>query len=613
MYFINTTLLFLFFSIIGFGQNSEFVKLDSFFRILEEHDRFLGSVAISRDGQIIYSKAIGYADIETNVPNTIETKFRIGSITKTFTATLIMKAVEMGNISLDDTIDEYFPNIQNADKITVRHLLNHRSGINTFTDRQYLSWYTKPIAPIDLLEKIVKKGIGFEPDDRYEYSNSNYVLLTFILENVFGNAYAQILEQYIVRPLKLENTSYGGIINPIQNEARSYRMNTEWTLEPEGDMSIPLGAGGIISTPTDLCFFVEALFNGKLISAEGLEQMKPVGEDSYGFALQPNSFDDLNGWGHGGVIDAFTSSISYLEESNLSFALSSNGSNYGKHEIAMAVLNEVLGKPYELPSFEFIELDAEDLDQYLGIYETDELPMDIAISREGNQLIGKATGRASFLLMAEGNHRFFGMKLGIKMHFKPSEKTMHFEQGGLKFKLTLKQSLESIEATNEDLDQYLGTFVSDQLPIDLTVRREGNTLICQGTGQPSFPLTTEGNHKFSYKEIGLKITFIPEENKMLFEQGGASFEMKLEQSIESIETNLEDLDQYLGTFVSDQLPIDLTISREENMLICQGTGQPSFPLTTEGNHKFSNKEIGLKITFIPEEKKMQFEQGGCSI
>jgi len=109
---------------------------------------------------------------------------------------------------------------------------------------------------------------------------------------------------------------------------------------------------------------------------------------------------------------------------------------------------------------------------------------------------------------------------------------MHFEQQGMAFDFTLKQlseSIESPELTSEDLDQYVGTYVSDELPMDLTISREENTLIAQGTGQASFPLTTEGDHIFSKKEYGLKITFIPSEKKMHFEQGGTEFTMTLEK------------------------------------------------------------------------------------
>lgn len=532
MKYIITTIACLFVSIIGLGQNTQFSKLDKFFTTLEENDRYFGSVAVSRGGEIIYTKAIGYADLEKKIPNTSETKFRIGSISKTFTATLIMKAVEMGKVDLDDTIEKYFPRIKNADKISIRHLLNHRSGINTFTDRNFFSWHLEPITKAALLDTIVSKGIGFEADAKHFYSNSNYVLLSFLLERTFDKSYSDILEQYIIEPLALENTTYGGKINSSKGEARSYRMKDAWTLSSEEDMSIPQGAGGIISTPADLCRFAKALFNGKLISAQSLAQMKPLTDASYGFGIEETKIDEMTGWGHTGAIDAYSSSLTYFEESDVSLALICNGSNYGSHDVAIAVLREVFDKPYELPSFDFIELSSEDLDQYVGTYESDKLPMDLTVSKEGNTLSLGIPGQASDVLKAEGDHKFSILKYGVKIKFIPEEKMMHFEQQGMAFELSMKQATQAASSpkpSKVDLDQYLGTYTSDQLPLDITFSKEAGKLIAQGTGQPSFPLTAEGDHVFSNEEIGLLITFIPAEKKMRFAQAGAEFEMKLEE------------------------------------------------------------------------------------
>ncbi|MEM8528701.1 MAG: serine hydrolase domain-containing protein [Bacteroidota bacterium] len=522
---IITVLTFLFLTQIGFSTTEDFAKLDNFFKILEENDRFLGSVAVARNGKIIYSKAIGYADIATKQANTKDTKFRIGSITKTFTATLVMKAVEMNKISLEETIDTYFPRIENAEKITVRHLLNHRSGIKTFTDRDYFSWHTQAILASDLLDKIISKGIEFEPNAKFSYSNSNYVLLTFLLEAIFEQSYPELLHQYITEPLNLTNTHYGKKIDPSQNEARSYRMKTDWTLQKEDDMSIPLGAGGIVSTPSDLCRFATALFGGQLITANSLKQMKPLDEATYGFALEDQKMGEHEGLGHGGDIDAFTATFAYFEDSNLSFALTCNGANYGKYNIANAVLNEVLGKPYELPNFDVVELDSTELDQYLGVYTSDQLPIDLTISKEGDQLFGQGEGQPNFKLAAKGDYVFTNDEIGLTITFMPEEGKMTFEQGGAQFEMTKKVE----EASNENLDQYLGVYTSDELPIDLTISKEGDQLIGQGEGQPNFKLTAKGDHVFTNDEIGLTITFMPEEGKMSFEQGGASFEMKIKE------------------------------------------------------------------------------------
>lgn len=530
---ITCTFIITFFS--GFSQSTDFVKLDSLFAILEENDRFFGSVAISQGGEIIYQKALGSSDVENNLTNNSETKFRIGSISKTFTATLVMRAVELGSLSLDHTIEGYFPAIPNADKITIRQLLNHRSGISNFTDRSYKNWHTDPITPTALLDTIISKGFDFEPNTDYAYSNSNYVLLTFILEDAFGQSYDLILDQHIVKPLKLTNTYYGSAINPAQNEAKSYVVDSDWEEHSQDDMSIPLGAGGIVSTPTDLCLFIDALFDGKLISEESLKQMKPVGEEFYGFAMYETTFNEKEGWGHGGNIDAFASNLVYFEDRDISVALSCNGSNYGTHDVEVAMMSELFDQSYDLPSFDFVELSSEELDQYVGTYVTDDLPMDMIVSKEGNTLFLQVTGQSPGALTAEGDHKFSIMQHGVKMSFVPENNVLHFEQQGMSFEL-VRQTEEGVITNaddnteqssapmSSDLDLYVGTYITDEIPVDIIISHKSNTLFLQVTGQSPGALTAEGDHSFSIEEYGVSVVFVPDTETMLFEQQGASFE-----------------------------------------------------------------------------------------
>lgn len=527
---ITITALFISFSCIG--QQAEFARLDSLFSLLEDHDRFFGSVAVTRDGAIVYQKAIGYADLDGSIPNNTATKFRIGSISKTFTATLLMKAVELGKVSLDDNIEGYFPDISNASTINLRQLLNHRSGIANFTDRNYESWHTDPITQEALLDTIIARGVDFAPGTDYAYSNSNYVLLTWVLEHVFDKKYDDLLEQYIVRPLSLVNTAYGGEINTSHNEAKSYHMGSEWVENSQDHMSIPLGAGGVVSTPTDLCAFIQGLFSGKIISSESLAQMKPVGDDQYGFGMYKTGFKSKNGLGHGGNIDAFTSNVVYFPESDISVAISCNGSNYSIHDVEVSVWNEMFDQPYELPSFEFVELSTEQLDKYTGTYVTKELPMDFVVTREGNTLFLQATGQSRSAMSAEGEHKFSIMKYGVKMTFNPAEDKLHFEQNGYEFDLEKKTeessailNEKSTSVAPENLDQYTGTYRTDDLPIDLMITKNENTLYLEVTGQTPGELAATGDHRFSIEEYGVQLEFTPSENRMTFKQGGMAFEL----------------------------------------------------------------------------------------
>ncbi|SCY18055.1 CubicO group peptidase, beta-lactamase class C family [Nonlabens sp. Hel1_33_55] len=428
---ILTTILFLTISQLGFSQtNFDKEKLDSYFQALEDNEKFMGSVAVSKDGELLYTNSIGFADVENNVEATEETKYRIGSITKTFTTVLAMKAVENKMLDLDQTIDKWFPSIENASEITVEHLLGHRSGIHNFTnDEEYLTYNTQSKTEQELVDIIANGGSDFEPDSQAEYSNSNFVLLTYILEKTFEKPYSELVKEHIVEPIGLTDTYVFGNLDTANNEAKSYKFLNTWNVEPETDASIPLGAGAITSTPVDLTKFADALFAGKLVTPESLEIMKTI-KDGYGKGLFQFPFYENIGYGHTGGIDGFSSVYTYFPESKVSYALTSNGTNINNNDISIAVLNAVYNKPYEIPSFTSYSLTTEELDPYLGVYASSQIPMKITITKEGATLIAQGTGQPAFPLEATEKDTFKFDQAGAKFQFNPSENSMILFQGG---------------------------------------------------------------------------------------------------------------------------------------------------------------------------------------
>jgi len=421
---------------VGLAQNFDETKLDNYFNALEANNKFMGSVAVSRNGKIIYAKSIGFLDFENNIKADENTKYRIGSISKTFTAVLVLKAVEDKKLGLNQTIDKYFPTIKNAEKITIQHLLNHRSGIHNFTnDKEYLTWNTQPRTEKEMVGIIAKSGSDFVPDTQSQYSNSNYVLLTYILEKCFKKSYAELLKEYITQPLGLENTYLGGKIDTSKKESKSYRYLETWNTEPETDISIPLGAGGIVSTPSDLVKFSNALFEGKLLHKESLEIMTTF-KDQYGMGLFQIPFYDKIGYGHTGGIDGFSSVFSHFPDGNISYALTSNGTNYNNNNISIAVLSAVCDKPYDIPEFSTYEVSAEDLDKYLGVYSSAQIPLKVTITKENKTLIAQGTGQPSFPLEATEKDKFRFDQANLVLEFNPTDKTMLLKQGGGQFIFT---------------------------------------------------------------------------------------------------------------------------------------------------------------------------------
>jgi D-alanyl-D-alanine carboxypeptidase len=348
-----------FFLLCSFGilhsQNLNKPKLDSLFNVLSEKNKAMGSVALSKNGKIIYSRAIGYSLISDKEKAfaTTNTKYRIGSITKIFTAVMIFQLVEEGKIKLETTLNNYFPKIPNADKITIGNLLNHRSGLYNFTnDSLFGTRFEKSITRDEMLDMISKFKVDFQPNEKAAYSNTNYVLLGYIIENICGKSYKEILDERIVSKIGLANTYYGGKTNVKNSESYSYNFeNGKWKQHWETDMSIPGGAGGIISNPIDLTKFMDALFSGKLVSEKSLTLMKTV-TDGYGMGIFQMPFYEKKTFGFSGQIDGFSSMLSYFPEDNLSVAYISNGEvSQMMNDILIGVLLIYFNKKYSIPKF----------------------------------------------------------------------------------------------------------------------------------------------------------------------------------------------------------------------------------------------------------------------
>jgi CubicO group peptidase (beta-lactamase class C family) len=423
---------------IAVAQTPDKAKLDQYWQAIETHDKFSGNAMLSQNGQPIYSKSVGFADVETGKRNNIDTKFRIGSITKMFTTVLIFKAVEDKKLLLSDKLDKWFPQIPNAPKITIGHMLSHRSGIHNFTDDDaYETYMTQPHTQAEMVAIIAKPASDFEPDSKADYSNSNFILLTYIVEKTFKKPYAALIQDEIIKPLKLKNTYYGGKINPANNEAYSYKYQSRWTKDAETDMSIPAGAGAIVSNVNDLSRFIEALFDGKLVSAASLGQMKTI-RDGYGMGMFEVNIGGKTGYGHNGGIDSFTSMLAYFPEDKTTLAFTSNGRIFSINKMAKATLDWLYGKPFEIPEFKTYDYKntTEALDPLLGTYSSPDMPMKITITKENTTLIAQATGQSSFPLDAAEKNIFRFDTAGIVLEFNPAEKKMVLKQGGGVFNFT---------------------------------------------------------------------------------------------------------------------------------------------------------------------------------
>lgn len=409
-------------------------QLDRYFDALEKHQQFMGSVAMSQNGQTIFKRSLGVASVNPQHPIKAETQLRIGSISKVFTAVLTFKAIEAGLFSLETPLHEDFPEIASK-KITVSDLLNHRSGLHSFTnDDAYATYMTQPQTREQMRRLALGSKLDFEPGTKASYSNSNYVLLTLLLEKRTQKTFKALLEEQIVTPLKLGHTALGSPAQPPQSAYSFDWAGQGWKQETETDMSIPLGAGALVSTPSDLNLFFRALLEGQVVSESSLKKMVDL-QDGYGRGLFPLPFNKAIGWGHTGGIDGFSSIAAYYPHNKLALSVVSNGHRIPLKDIALALLQIQQNLPFSLPDFSVqpIQMSPEELNALVGEYSSKQIPLKITLSVDKGTLYAQATGQQAFPLTPYPKREFRFAPAGVRIVFSETPGQFVLHQGGRNF------------------------------------------------------------------------------------------------------------------------------------------------------------------------------------
>jgi CubicO group peptidase (beta-lactamase class C family) len=412
------------------AQKLNVKKLDSLFNMLQEHGLATGSVAISINGKIEYQKAIGFAMLDNNkkIPADINTKYRIGSVSKMFTAVMIFQLIDEGKLSLNRKLAVYFPQLPNAGKITIEDMLYHRSGLHDYTrDTNFPDWMDKPKTHEEMLKIVGEKGIDFEPGTKADYCNTNYLLLSYIIEKLCKMPYAKAIEKRITSKIGLTNTYYGKPIDINRNESASYKYaDSAWRKEKETDVNIHCGAGSIVSTPTDLITFIQKLFTGKLISQSSLDRMKTM-IDGYGMGMFPYDFDTTKGYGHNGRIEEFYSAARYYPKKKLAVSYITNGILYPRIDIMDGILKICFNDFYTIPFSKPIVLQSSDLDKYLGEYSSENLPFKVVCKKDNDKLLLEAAGKSMEAEPINVNY-FINAKTGTFFTFNPEKGELQIKE-----------------------------------------------------------------------------------------------------------------------------------------------------------------------------------------
>lgn len=396
-------------------------RMDRLFDVLEHNDRMMGAVTVRRGERVLYQRSLGLRDVAARAPSDADTEFRVGSVTKVFTAVMIYQLVDEKRLSLDTPLSRFFPRVANAGRITVADLLGHTSGLPDYAAGLNRS---APLTPAELARRIESLSAGFEPGARWQYSNTNFTLLGFIVEAVTGSTYAEQLERRIVRRAGLRRTRYGGAVSSAANQAHAYFYDGgAWALQPEEPLELAAGAGAVVSTTADLTRFIAALFAGRLVSAASLAEMQRGATDpsgnAHGKGFSPFTMPNAGrtGVAHDGSVGAFTALLGYVPRDSLAVAITMNGHNYPQNRIFFAVWAILYGTPVTLPSFTPVRLADAALAPLEGTYAAAAYGLTITVRRAPDGLQAQTEGQDPFPLTAVGPRTFQYVKDGILVEF----------------------------------------------------------------------------------------------------------------------------------------------------------------------------------------------------
>ncbi|WP_286235615.1 serine hydrolase domain-containing protein [Thalassotalea sediminis] len=338
-------------------------RLTKAFETIRNQKDFMGSVTVMHKGKVVFSDSSGFDDISKNTKSTTQSGYLIGSVSKTYTAALVLKAVEEQKLRLDETVEGFFPTLENGHLISIKNMLQHRSGIANYTKKGkgFFNYRTQEQSRDDMLKRILALGSDFEPDTKAKYSNSNYYLLALILEKVYQQSFDNILREKITTPLKLTQTFQ--VDKTVQTQFSYSYKEEQWSLFPASHLSVGLGAGSIKSTPTEVAIFYNALFNGQVVSMALVDTLKQI-KNGFGLGIKPIDFFDHQGFGHGGTFDAYNTIAAYFPDEKLTIVLASNGSNGNFHNIYQQLL-----KSYFNQTLIDLPVPPEQLKKYVGTYQ----------------------------------------------------------------------------------------------------------------------------------------------------------------------------------------------------------------------------------------------------
>lgn len=395
-------------------------RMDAVVREDAEKGAFMGAVLVARDGEVLLDKGYGSANLEWNIANDGDTKFRLGSVTKQFTGVAILLLQERGKLTLDAPIKTYLPDAHaNWDKVTVRHLLTHSSGIPNFTSfPDYAGTKTLHATHASLIARFWDKPLEFAPGEKFAYSNSGYVLLSAIVEKLSGQSYAEFVTANLFKPLGMADSGYDSHAAVLPRRASGYSPSPKGPVNADYiDMTIPQGAGALYSTTRDLLKWQRGLYGGKLLKPASLAAFRTPFKDGYALGVGVQSGGGDTTIEHGGGIEGFNTSLAYDPDRKITVVVLGNLNGPTPGKLSKSLMTLARGGTITLSAERKPMTVAPDqLPQYEGVYELAPT-FTITMRVRDGKLMTQATGQEEFELFPEGKDRFFLKVVDAQVEF----------------------------------------------------------------------------------------------------------------------------------------------------------------------------------------------------
>lgn len=542
-------------------------KIDEVLTAANKDRLFNGAVLVAENGKVIYKKGFGKANMEWNIPNTPDTRFRLGSITKQFTATLILQLVEQGKIKLDGRITDYLPDYRKdvGEKVTVHQLLNHTSGIPSYTSLPNFEKEVSrnPFAVADFVKKYASGDLEFEPGSKFSYNNSGYFLLGAIIEKVTGQSYEQVLKEKILDPLRMKNTGYDHHGTIIDKRASGYEKTSDGYRNASYlDMSLPYAAGSLYSTVEDLYLWDQGLYTDRVLSAQSKDLMYKPNLDNYAYGWQiakaklGTGTETVAAIKHGGGINGFnTMIVRYPAQKNLIVLLDNTAQGRNLAQVERELTNILYNQPHNLLKMAISDamlntirtkgLDAA-IAQYRELKNTQSTVYDFSepeLNQVGYQLLSLKKvkeaveifklnveaypqGFNAYDSLGEGYMAAGNTELAIQ-NYKKSLELNPQNTGATAMLARLENKPASVDP--KAYDAYVGEYEASP-SFKVLMFKDGDKLMTQATNQPAFELYPEGPDKFFLKVVEAKVSFTKDDKGtvtgLVIHQGGRELPAK---------------------------------------------------------------------------------------